>query len=93
MLQLRNTEGPASVIRRADYSAPPFWIDSVNLTFDLDPAKTRVLNKMTLRRNPDVPAQALRLDGEELNLARVLVNGQGASVSYTHLTLPTIYSV
>ncbi len=79
MLQLRNADGPASVIRRADYSAPPFWIDSVNLTFDLDPAKTRVLNKMTLRRNPDVPAQALRLDGEELNLARVLVNGQGAS--------------
>jgi aminopeptidase N len=47
----------------------------VELTFDLDPAKTRVLNKMTLRRNPDVPAQALKLDGEELNLARVLVNG------------------
>ncbi len=79
MLQLRNADGAPSVIRRADYSAPPFWIDSVNLTFDLDPAKTRVLNKMTLRRNPDVPAQALRLDGEELNLARVLVNGQGAS--------------
>ncbi|MEY4736994.1 MAG: hypothetical protein RL302_1313, partial [Pseudomonadota bacterium] len=34
---------------------------------------------MTLRRNPDVAAQALRLDGEELNLARVLVNGQGTS--------------
>jgi aminopeptidase N len=38
-----------------------------------------VLNKMRVRRNPDVPAQPLRLDGEELNLARVLVNGQGAS--------------
>ena len=32
-----------------------------------------------MRRNPDVPAQPLRLDGDELNLARVLVNGQGAS--------------
>jgi aminopeptidase N len=67
------------VIHRADYTAPAFWIDTVELCFDLDPAKTRVLNKMRLRRNPDVPAQALRLDGEELNLARVLVNGQGAS--------------
>jgi aminopeptidase N len=57
----------------------PFWIDTVNLTFNLDPAKTRVLNRMTLRRNPDVAAQALRLDGQELNLARVLVNGQGTS--------------
>src|ERR1035437_9468425 len=71
--------GAATVVRRTDYSAPAYWIDSVNLTFDLDPAKTRVLNKMTLRRNPDVAAQSLRLDGEELNLARVLVNGQGAS--------------
>src|SRR5450830_2152734 len=79
MLQLRDSNGPATVIRRVDYSAPAFWIDSVHLSFDLDPAKTRVLNKMTLRRNPDVPAQALRLDGEELNLARVLVNGQGTS--------------
>ncbi len=79
MLQLREAEGPATVIRRADYTAPAYWIDTVNLTFDLDPAKTRVLNKMTLRRNPEVEAQALKLYGEELNLARVLVNGQGAS--------------
>ena len=77
MLQLRDGHGPATVTHRADYSAPAFWIDTVNLTFDLDPAKTRVLNKMTLRRNPEVAAQALKLDGEELNLARVLVNGQG----------------
>jgi len=69
---------PTTVLREA-YSAPAFWIDTVDLCFDLDPAKTRVLNKMTLRRNPDVPAQALRLDGEELNLARVLVNGAGTS--------------
>jgi aminopeptidase N len=72
-------EGQATVIRREDYVAPAYWIDTVDLTFDLDPAKTRVLNKMRLRRNPDVPAQPLRLDGEELNLARVLVNGQGTS--------------
>jgi aminopeptidase N len=72
-------EGTAQLIQRADYTAPAFWIDSVDLTFDLDPTKTRVLNKMSLRRNPDVAAQALRLDGDELNLARVLVNGQGTS--------------
>ena len=72
-------EGQATAIRREDYAAPAYWIDSVDLTFDLDPAKTRVLNKMRLRRNPAVAAQALRLDGEELNLARVLVNGAGTS--------------
>ncbi|TFY99944.1 aminopeptidase N [Ramlibacter rhizophilus] len=72
-------EGQNAVIHRADYRPPAFWIDSVELCFDLDPVKTRVLNRMRLRRNPDQPAQALRLDGEELNLARVLVNGQGTS--------------
>ncbi len=72
-------EGQSNVIHRSDYQAPAFWIDTVDLCFDLDATKTRVLNKMMVRRNPDVAAQALRLDGEELNLARVLVNGQGTS--------------
>ncbi|HYP71636.1 MAG TPA: aminopeptidase N [Variovorax sp.] len=79
MLQLRDAQGQAVAIRREDYTAPPYWIDTVDLTFDLDPAKTRVLNRMRMRRNADVPVQPLRLDGDELNLARVLVNGQGAS--------------
>ena len=72
-------QGPSVAIHRANYTAPAYWIDTVDLCFDLDPIKTRVLNKMTLRRNADVPAQPLRLDGEELNLSRVLVNGQGTS--------------
>ena len=75
----RDDQGQAVSIQRADYNPPAFWIDTVDLTFDLDPAKTRVLNKMRLRRNPDVPVQPLRLDGEDLNLARVLVNGGSAS--------------
>uniref|UniRef100_UPI00286AC310 aminopeptidase N n=1 Tax=Polaromonas sp. TaxID=1869339 RepID=UPI00286AC310 len=79
MLPMRDEQGQSAAIHRADYIAPAYWIDTVDLCFDLDPAKTRVLNKMTLRRNADVPAQALKLDGEELNLARVLVNGQGTS--------------
>ncbi|WP_396441415.1 aminopeptidase N [Limnohabitans sp.] len=72
-------DGQPTAIQREAYAAPAFWIDTVDLTFDLDPTKTRVLNKMRLRRNPDVAAQALRLDGEDLNLARVLVNGGGTS--------------
>ena len=72
-------EGAASLIRREDHMPPAYWIDAVELSIDLDPGKTRVLNKMQVRRNPDVAAQPLRLDGEELNLARVMVNGQGTS--------------
>jgi aminopeptidase N len=76
---MRDGQAQATAIHRADYTAPAYWIDTVDLCFDLDPVKTRVLNKMRLRRNPVVPAQSLKLDGEELNLARVLVNGQGTS--------------
>ncbi|MBK0392193.1 aminopeptidase N [Ramlibacter algicola] len=72
-------EGQNAVIYRADYQPPAYWIDTVDLCFDLDPAKTRVLNKMKVRRNPQVAPQPLKLDGDELNLARVLVNGQGTS--------------
>jgi aminopeptidase N len=72
-------EATAALVKRADYAPPAYWIDTVDLTFDLDPAKTRVLNKMQVRRNTAVPAQPLRLDGDELNLARVMVNGQGCS--------------
>ena len=76
---MRDAQGQPVSIRREDYAAPAYWIDTVDLTFDLDPAKTRVLNRMRLRRNPEVPTQPLRLEGDELNLARVLVDGQGAS--------------
>ncbi len=76
---LRDAQGQTVAIRRENYSAPAWWVDTVDLTFDLDPAKTRVLNRMRLRRNPDVAPEPLRLDGDELNLARVLVDGQGAS--------------
>ena len=79
MFDVSDAQPTATTVRREDYTAPAFWIDTVDLTFDLDPAKTRVLSKLRVRRNPDVPAQALRLNGEELNLARVLVNGAGTS--------------
>ena len=68
---LRDDLGQPLTILREDYSATPYWIDTVDLTFDLDPAKTRVVNRMTLRRNADVPAQPLKLDGEELNLSLI----------------------
>ena len=85
-------DGQATSIRREAYTAPAYWIDTVDLSFDLDPTKTRVLNKMRLRRNADVAPQALRLDGEDLNLARVLVNGAGTSfkIDGTQLVLENL---
>jgi aminopeptidase N len=72
-------EGTASIVRREDYTAPAYWIKTVDLTFDLDPAKTLVINRMRLVRNAEQPAGPLRLDGEDLNLTRVLVDGESVS--------------
>jgi aminopeptidase N len=75
----QDTNALTRVVRRADYQASAYWIDTVDLTLDLDPDKTRVLNRMHIRRNTAVAAQPLRLDGDGLNLARVLIDGKGCS--------------
>ncbi len=76
-------EATATVVHRADYAAPAFWIRAVELSFDLDPAKTIVSSKLHLERNADAPAgQPLKLHGEELKLLRVMANGEG--VSFRH---------
>ena len=72
-------EGTAPLIRREDYTAPAFWIKTVDLTFDLDATKTLVTSRMQLERNPAVPAQALKLHGDDLTVLRVLVNGESVS--------------
>ena len=75
-------EGTAPLIRREDYAPPPFWIRKADLTFDLDPAKTLVINRMQIERNADVPAGPLKLHGEDIALTRCLANGE--SVSFRH---------
>ena len=74
-------EGTAPLIRREDYAPPPFWIRKVDLTFDLDPAKTLVINRMHLERNGEVAAGPLKLHGEDITLTRCLVDGESVSSS------------
>jgi len=75
-------EASTTPVRREDYAAPAFFIRAVDLTFDLDPAKTIVASRLQIERNPDRPRQPLRLHGEELVLLRV--QADGASVSFRH---------
>jgi aminopeptidase N len=76
-----NSAPPAATPREtrlADYRPPEFLVDNVALAFDLDDAATRVRSRLTLRRNPasaDTSAP-LVLDGEELTLLRVALNGE-----------------
>jgi aminopeptidase N len=68
-----------TTVRREDYTAPAYWIRAVDLTFDLDPARTLVASRLTIARNTAQPAQPLKLHGEDLNLLRVLANGESVS--------------
>ena len=56
------------------YRPPAFLIDTVDLSFSLEPTATRVLSRLTLRRNPrsDGP---LRFNGEALTLVRIARDG------------------
>ena len=77
-------EGAAPVVvHRADYAPPPYRIRAVELSFDLDPAKTIVSSRLRIERDAATAAgEPLRLHGEELTLLRVLADGQ--SVSFRH---------
>ncbi|BBP45493.1 aminopeptidase N [Thiosulfatimonas sediminis] len=56
----------------SDYQPPNFAIGSVYLEFDLQPLATRVTNRMLLTR---MAAGALHLDGENLQLISVTLDG------------------
>ena len=75
-------EASTTPVRREAYAAPAFFIRSVELTFDLDPAKTIVASKLRVERNPQQIGQPLRLHGEGLTLLRV--QADGVSVSFRH---------
>ncbi|RUO99172.1 aminopeptidase N [Hyphomicrobium sp.] len=80
----------------ADYRAPDFLIDTVDLDIALAPAKTRVASKLAIRRNPASTATGkvpLKLDGELLKLESVAIDGKKLKpsayrVSDTNLTIP-----
>jgi aminopeptidase N len=76
-------QGTATLVRREDYAPPPYRIRHVELGFDLDPAKTIVASRLHLERGAGTAAGTpLALDGEGLNLLRVM--SDGASVSFRH---------
>ncbi len=62
--------------RLADYRPPDFLIDTVALDFTLDPAATIVRSRLAVRRNPaGAPGAALSLDGEDVTLLRIAMDG------------------
>jgi len=69
-----NSTDPA--IYRLNYVPPSFWVDTVEMGFDLDPTATIVATRLTLRRNPASAEKELVLVGESLKLIQIRMNGQ-----------------
>ena len=63
------------VVYRKDYTPPPFLVDAVDLTVELDPAETLVTCVMQIRANGQ-DADRLEMPGEGLDLLEVLLDGQ-----------------
>ncbi|MGC8697121.1 MAG: aminopeptidase N, partial [Halothiobacillus sp.] len=68
----------AQEIKLSDYTVPDFLIDSVDLTFHLEPHETRVRSQMRLRRQGGHDRD-LVLNGEGLILQSVRLNGRTLS--------------
>ncbi|OEH76039.1 aminopeptidase 1 [Cyclospora cayetanensis] len=66
----------ASKVFRESYSPPSFLVDSVKLVVKLDFFDTKVLSRLVLHRAPSAPPQDLVLDGEDLELDQVVLNGK-----------------
>ena len=49
------TKNTPVTIHRKDYTAPAYWVNTVEMGFDLDPAATRVATRITLQRNSASP--------------------------------------
>jgi len=69
------TDTPQTIYRK-DYTPPSFWVDTVEMGFDLDPEATRVATRMTLHRNPASRSKTLVLYGEALRLVQLRMNGK-----------------
>jgi aminopeptidase N len=75
----------AAAIYRNQYAQPGYWVETVDLGFDLDPAATRVAARTVLRRNADSQSHDIVLNGEEIELVALRMNGKTLGKRHYHL--------
>ncbi|MCO5120041.1 MAG: aminopeptidase N [Burkholderiaceae bacterium] len=78
------------IVRRSDYRPPAFLVDHVALEFDLDPDRTTVRSRLSLRRNPAADAETaeagLLLNGEDLRLVDIRLDGMPLAADRWRIT-------
>ena len=74
-----------NTVYRKDYTPPSFWVDRVELEFDLVSNATLVTARINLRRNTASKLPDLTLEGERLELKSIAVDGESLSEDQFHL--------
>ena len=86
MLDARPALVSPPTIRREDYRPPDWLVPTVELEFELDPARTQVRARLTVERNGEHD-RPLRLDGDGLTPLVVRVDGAEVCFSMDGATL------
>jgi aminopeptidase N len=86
---MRNDSSPTTIFRK-DYTPPAYLVDTVELGFDLAPARTVVANRITLRQNPASKSHDIVLQGEEIELVQIRLNGKLLNAGDYELTASSL---
>ncbi|MBI1650801.1 aminopeptidase N [Hyphomicrobium sulfonivorans] len=82
----RDTTAPT--VHLKDYRPPAYLIDRVNLDISLDPTRTEVKSRLSVRANPKAAVKRgpLQLDGQHLELGDIKLNGRALTKKDYKLT-------
>ncbi|MBS0309471.1 MAG: aminopeptidase N [Proteobacteria bacterium] len=69
------TDTPVTIHRKS-YAQPAYWVETVEMGFDLDPLDTRVATRSTFVRNRASKEKELVLYGDGLKLIAIRMNGK-----------------
>ena len=69
------TDNPPTIFRE-QYTPPAYFVDTVDMGFDLDPVETRVITRIALTRNVASDDHTITLSGDELRLISISMNGK-----------------
>lgn len=77
-------------IRLADYKAPLYLVESVHLDVTLDDVRTRVAATLSIKPHQGTAKGPLVLDGDDLDLESISVDGRPLTPSHYRLTPTTL---
>ena len=73
------TNNTPATIHRKDYTAPAYWVNTVEMSFDLNPAATHVATRITMQRNAASANKDVELLGDGIKLVALRMNGKALS--------------